>query len=873
MKKTKLIILTLTLLICGVVGFAQQLEMDSAALKYQRDKIFQESPYIFQGTLIKGEPFQTGKGSKVRYSRLIKVTNIFKNTDGKLKLGTVQIIDEVSPIPMPPNDSIPNVPNFKPSEYQAPVDNGVYFCNVYNTTSHKMANDNEPLVLQENYGVGFGMYEIFDLKDITIPHYFAFSAFGNTYRNKEDFYKVMKQYLNITIPDSLLQKKSPIENKLNFIKPIIKIDTSSILNNIHIKSSTANNKTGHSKHIEDVALYLQIANPIITGSSPFFTLSFDILINASDPGYFLDNILMDFAYSPALGTNIAFSLFPNLNPLFYDSTAEWTTGNISAQVFSLNYGSNPDSSAWTRNEIPTAATTIFTFNIPVADCTDTVTLGFTDVGSTALDNFYTENFDDAMGDAHTFFSTDYSPAAPLEYLLCPPLPVITSFPDTIYAGAYYQNNSMNISNMVIKGLNFGPVQGTSNVYFRNADTLFPFAFYPLDAYDIQSWSDTMITLTVPGFVNSPSSHTPGGGVFEVQTSVGTAYSEGVQTGGVYFRYAIQNSSFPTPYTKLRYDLGKGSVASNITFRLDTSITNYPNPMLVPMIKKALADWVCETRVNFVIGDTITLPANYNRDSADGISIIYMVNSFGPTTKTAETSPHGIFCQNSIDPTIKYAVVNDIDIAILRNPNIINTQYFWFFDTLYNVVSDTVPPNGIDLAEIFHHEFGHASGLGHITDPADLMYCTRSPGYYQEWFRRGIRFWDAAGGIDVDTKSALFNNYAGTCSGDNLPLHPSGSCVPGWTTIPTINQNVFDLKIYPNPLNDNLLNIVYSLKQDSPVTFKVLDITGREVFYMNENSSAGEHTDQLHLDNLSIGIYLIKIIIGDTQDTQKLVKIR
>jgi len=901
------------MLICCVTGFAQQIELDSTAWKYQRDMIFQKSSYIFQGTLINGEPAMRPRapyadGYQYPYIKKIKITSIFKNIDGKLKLGTVQVIDYSRHYNIDEYGNL-SVVSVSDGGYTY-EDNGIYFCTKHDSTIDKPDVDNDAILLKQICGVGFNFQDFYDENHKQPNPLYCFRTFGLSYTSKADFYKEIKNYPNVTIPDSLLnppvpvvepvkykkvyrlidhiyildsipdispQKKSPIENELKPVKPFIKIDTSSILNNIHIKASGANEKTGHIKHIEDVELTLQIVSATITGTFPFFNLDFDIYINANGPGYFLDNILMDFAYSPALGSNIAYSLFPNLNSMFYDPTADWTTGNISAQVFSLNYGSNPDSTSWTRNEIPTTPTQLFSFSIPVNTCTDTVSIGFTNRGSTALDNLFTNNFDDDMSDAIMFDATNYWPNDPYENLPCPPPPVITSFTDTLIAGDYYQNNPMNLSNMVIKGSGFEGAQGSGNVFFGNADNG-GVTTLPLDGYDIQSWSDTMITLTVPGMIQSdPNLATPGGGTFKIKTNSNQFVSStGVQSGGVYFLYSVLNKSIPTPYTKLRRDLGKIHATDTcITFLLDTSIINYNNnvstgnPMLIPMIKKALADWVCETQVNFIIGGADsghTLNPNY--------SLIYLVNTLPNIGEIAETDPAVITCTDAINTSIKYKVATGYQIQILRTPATSTyPSYFWWFDTL-STVNDSVPPNGVDLFQTLHHEFGHASGMGHITDNTDLMYYTQRPGPYQNWYRRWIKqFWNANGGIEIDRKSALFNNYSSGCSGFELPLASFSSCLPDEDLVPTINPYVFNLKMYPNPLNDNLLNITYTLKQDSQVTFEVLDITGREVLSINENRNAGKQIDQLNLDNISIGVYLIKIIIGDTQDTQKLVKIR
>jgi hypothetical protein len=693
--------------------------------------------------------------------------------------------------------------------------------------------------------------------------------------SKNEVLKFFDEKLNIKpiLLDGGLEKKSPNENKLNPAKPIIKIDTSSILNNIHIKSSSANEKTGHSKHIEDVALYLQIANPIITGSSPFFTLNFDIQINASDNGYFLDNILMDFAYSPALGSNIAFSAGVTLNPLFYDSTAEWQPNNISPQIFSFQYGSNTSLSAWTRNEIPAAATTIFTFNIPIADCEDTVTIGFTNVSTTALDNFYTANFDDDISLDTMFFSTAYTPPAPLQYLpLCIPPPEITIFNPIIYPGDYYPGGPIGTEQLIIQGNNFGMAQG--KVFMRDNDNGGA-TYLQLNQRDIISWNDNIITVMVPSTVDSTNASYEipgiGSGDFYIKTATGDST---FSIGSVYCPYSIHNEDYInfTTNPKMRVNLVNKNGTGSITFRLDTSITNYPDTLMIPCVQKAIQEWDCAINVNFLLDTSPIIDTGFNTPG-DTNSTIFLENSFPPRVLQA-TAIYPFVCSNPTGDTLYY-YARYIKIGILRNPTNSLTSplhsYSWQCDpdSTHSIDSFKFDFHGPIL-----HELGHACLLEHVNQYNDLMYYTGNMiGPLAPWNRMKISEPnDINGGDDVVMRSASIIYLPAGCHLISS-LHPGTLFCQFEDNIKTINQNVSTIKIYPNPVNDNLLNVAFDIKQDAPVNFIILDNLGKEVFKFDKNESAGEHTEQLNLNHLAVGVYYLEIIINGIGDSGEIVKIR
>lgn len=72
----------------------------------------------------------------------------------------------------------------------------------------------------------------------------------------------------------------------------------------------------------------------------------------------------------------------------------------------------------------------------------------------------------------------------------------------------------------------------------------------------------------------------------------------------------------------------------------------------------------------------------------------------------------------------------------------------------------------------------------------------------------------------------------------------------------------NVKIYPNPVAEQL-TLSYTLKKESIVTVKILDVLGNEVkTLLSRKVGAGEQTNTFILDNkLNSGFYFVRVIAG------------
>ncbi|MEO5569511.1 MAG: PKD domain-containing protein, partial [Bacteroidia bacterium] len=75
--------------------------------------------------------------------------------------------------------------------------------------------------------------------------------------------------------------------------------------------------------------------------------------------------------------------------------------------------------------------------------------------------------------------------------------------------------------------------------------------------------------------------------------------------------------------------------------------------------------------------------------------------------------------------------------------------------------------------------------------------------------------------------------------------------------------------YPNPFNTST-TIQYELTSDANVSIEIYDLVGNKIIQVvNQNESAGQHSQPVNADKLNSGIYFIKMIAGDESFMQKI----
>ncbi len=615
---------------------------------------------------------------------------------------------------------------------------------------------------------------------------------------------------------------------------------------------------------------------------------FDI-IAASNPATIFDSCIIDiYCNSAAFGNWITNNNAVLCTPAASNYAAVVNNLNSSEIRIILRYTGNSAPNG--LHLIPGGTDVLVTVKIPIKNC-ETSTLSFMPFQSLGqASSFYAEATTPTIGDS--LYISSYSCGTDsLPDLICydtTHIPVtiynflktaynnnnfatpdmnstactsqITGFTPRVYPGTYYAGTNTDEWKMKITGYGFGSSRGS--VSFPNADD-------PggnninLNDYDFISWSDSLIEIRMPSVIDSfpigadPSDYTfptPGGGPFQVNTSCGFSLQPS-DANGVDMPYAIKNFIMNAvnniPYKKIRFDLANHNNAGGYTFLLDTSITHYPDPKLIPAIKKAAADWVCATRVNFIIGGA---------DSASaGATRIYFSNALDSATGMKTNYLSTAYCSNGINTSL---VPAGFEIVINGNQSCP-----WFIDT----TGAALPPGMNDFYASIQHEFGHAGLLAHVSNSDDLMFYNIPPGTLQADARKQITNADQTGGISAVNVSSANTAYC-SAQGPLILAIPPINCSFN-DGIQKLNPDMLNINVYPNPVDDNQLTIAYEIKQNSKVIFSVADIAGRLIYSISENQAIGIHEKKLSLENTAPGIYILRADIGNAFQSFKIVKVR
>lgn len=101
---------------------------------------------------------------------------------------------------------------------------------------------------------------------------------------------------------------------------------------------------------------------------------------------------------------------------------------------------------------------------------------------------------------------------------------------------------------------------------------------------------------------------------------------------------------------------------------------------------------------------------------------------------------------------------------------------------------------------------------------------------------------------------IYSTSGNYCSGESVNFKTSGN-------LSTADNSLAQVVLYPNPTS-NILNI----QTKNNIDIQIFDITGKSVFSANQVSNGS----QLQLGSLKAGLYLVKLIDGQNQSTQKLI---
>ena len=138
-------------------------------------------------------------------------------------------------------------------------------------------------------------------------------------------------------------------------------------------------------------------------------------------------------------------------------------------------------------------------------------------------------------------------------------------------------------------------------------------------------------------------------------------------------------------------------------------------------------------------------------------------------------------------------------------------------------------------------------------------------FCDEWWKAGNPNQQDPGGFSNAIPYDNFANeeYWGIVTRDRVPKEAYYVVQEIYeNTSLSINENILDISIYPNPVSDEFLNIIN--KSNKPLSISVFDMNGRKV------KSEKITFDSINISNLSPGIYSLLISNGEKSTIKKLV---
>jgi hypothetical protein len=153
-----------------------------------------------------------------------------------------------------------------------------------------------------------------------------------------------------------------------------------------------------------------------------------------------------------------------------------------------------------------------------------------------------------------------------------------------------------------------------------------------------------------------------------------------------------------------------------------------------------------------------------------------------------------------------------------------------------------------------------------------------------WTISGTQLAKDQDGISVDGNTLSLGNHtlkAYTLDttiltrGDTHPKSHLDSVVWNVNKTPTgieISQNgSVSVKLFPNPVSNEALNISYSLQKEEIVVINILTMDGKLVRTFQQKSSIGEHIQKVDISDLASGNYLVQLRSADFVVAQEILK--
>ena len=394
----------------------------------------------------------------------------------------------------------------------------------------------------------------------------------------------------------------------------------------------------------------------------------------------------------------------------------------------------------------------------------------------------------------------------------------------------------NGSVLTISGSNFGTDLGV--VRFPDADDGGATTIEAIET-SIVSWTDTEIKIKVPSGAGS--------GVVEVETNAGVThtiaglvvthnyvainYNSPNIRDGKEVEYPIHHISGHNPSEPTNTKTGSFENGAYV-FNYHTDFDS--NTAAVSAFKSGFNPIVCNAGSKFTIGNTTT------------------------TAKLVDDNINAISFDTTEDGVLGF-VVTRIDGYLLTNSLSGESSLYFFYYELDYVFSPDInwDFNGdatfseFDFNAVVRHETGHAAGLGHVINSAEIMHYAIGPGPN-----------------DAVTSDPIYEPVKTKINFDKSVFTPSPITATDFSDCYTLNlisptDNTV-VAAYPNPANETII-----LTTKLPMrSVSVYTLTGKMIQQVPLDNSISKH---LNVSDIPSGHYFIMIQFENKQEVVRFIK--
>ncbi|MCW3128274.1 MAG: hypothetical protein JWO03_3932 [Bacteroidetes bacterium] len=826
----KLLFLLLLLIAQRTFLSAQEIPLDLIERATHTD-------YIFEGIVLKTEPYKTLDEKNVYTSNVIQITKIFK---GDLSCGTIELITIGGALP---DENVHGSHCLELKEGSQ----GIFLCNA--TTKELPATAvyafSLPDKMEATYEWQSFIKYVFDdgrwQADDLLKRY---DSIIQLYHLAELITQI--QYTDCGQQSLVLQPPAiqPIAVQPYQPRAMLSYNANDFADAKRRLSYKRANLSRPKAARSTETLNFRISNVQVTGTSPKY-LEYDVnVFDQSNVNHFLSDATIRLVYDPAVfgsylvtnnkitvtngalaNSSCYFSVSPNDdNP----STISMLLGAHDYSICKSPITASPQQLVHISMEIQTCG-----LNSKVA-IQDTSFFGSSDM---AIGSGYSLSSGDSLSTSYDLVTTD-SVSVPS----CKA--TITSFDPPVVNGGVGDILS-------IRGFQFGSARGSGNLYFYNSNHPQSGMSSSLDNVDYLLWSDTLIQIVVPS-KETGDTGTLGTGTFRIVTN---ANEKDTTANPLTVYYSVINEIYTdnTDSAKSNFFLENQSGSGGYFFHEDTSVSH--NPGIAGVVRKAIKDWVCATGVNFtIVGDTTGVLGNQD----DRVNVVTMGPQSGNHIATCYFVDAG--CINPVTHKLVWHR-RDIDVVISNTAGLV-----YFTDTTGTL---PVPFGQVDLYHVLLHELGHGVGLNHVIDSTLMMYY-RVPSIPTGGLSPAGRVVHLAGdlsSVDGGTWEVVASHSSSNVYQCATPMSAvSGLHCEFSTYIEPITQPS-DLRLYPNPF-DGRINIA-SGSEIEQISLTAVD---GKVIYNRENVMQ-KNTFILVSNELAAGVYILSVQTKAGGVTQKIVHVQ